>query len=136
MFKVIFSILSLLVGYGIYAQGQPTIELNRERLSKDPRFKKNSFVLPNSINPKDLNQNKVIPVSPDLPVDTARYSHSTAKGMVYLLPGSNMPMLKPSTGLQVMPGTSEIINPFIPQAGQIPNGIQPRVMIFEKPPGK
>lgn len=136
MFKTIFSILSLLVGYGIYAQGQPTIELNQEKLSKDPRFKKKTFELPNSINPKDINPGNRISVGPDLPQDTARYSHSTANGKVYILSGSNMPMLKPSTGLQVMPGTSEIINPFIPQAGQIPNGIQPRVMIFEKPPVK
>lgn len=48
MFKVIFSILSLLVGYGIYAQGKPTIELNREKLSKDPRLKKKTFELPKS----------------------------------------------------------------------------------------
>lgn len=136
MFKVIFSILSLLVSYGIFSQGQPTIELNQERLSKKSAVQKKSYGSPNLINPKNLNQNKGITVSPELPVDTARYSHSTSNGMVYLLPGSNMPMLKPSTGLQVMPGTSEMINPFIPQAGQIPNGIQPRVMVFEKPAGK
>jgi hypothetical protein len=136
MFKTIFSILSLLVGYGIYAQGQPTIELNQEKLSKDSRFKKKTFELPKFSNLQIEDVLKELNGVQDLPKDTAIYSHSTPNGMVYILPGSNMPMLKPSTGLQVMPGTSEIINPFIPQAGQIPNGIQPRVMIFEKPPVK
>jgi hypothetical protein len=136
MFKVIFSILSLLVGYGIYAQGQPTIELNRERLSKDPRFKKKTFEIPKSSNLQIEDVLKELNGIQDLPKDTAIYSHSTPNGMVYILPGSNMPMFKPNPGNQVMPGTAEIKNPFIPQAGQIPNGIQPRVMIFEKPPGK
>jgi len=117
MFKVTFSMLSLLVCYGLYSQGQPTIKLNQNRLSKKSPIQKNALGLPNFTNPKHLDQNKSISASPELPVDTARYSHSTTNGMVYLLPGSNMPMFKPSTGLYVMPGTAEIKNPFIPQAG-------------------
>lgn len=136
MLKFIIAAFGILFCSGIYGQGQPTIELIPEKLSKNSPLKKKSFASPNFNNPRDFNLNQSNSVSSDLPKDTARYSHSTAKGMVYLLPGSNMPMFKPNPGNQVMPGTGEIKNPFIPQAGQIPNGIQPRVMIFEKPAGK
>jgi hypothetical protein len=136
MLKIIIAAFGILFCSAIYGQGQPTIELNRERLSKDPHFKKKTFELPKSSNLQIEDVLKELNGIQDLPKDTAIYSHSTPNGMVYILPGGNMPMFKPNPGNQVMPGTAEIKNPFIPQAGQIPNGIQPRVMIFEKPPGK
>jgi hypothetical protein len=43
MLKIIIAAFGILFCSAIYGQGQPTIELNRERLSKDPRFKKKTF---------------------------------------------------------------------------------------------
>jgi hypothetical protein len=54
--------------------------------------------------------------------------------MVYILPLDNMPMLKPGPVNQVMPGTSGNEWQFIPKQSSIPNGLQPRGMVFEKPP--
>jgi hypothetical protein len=134
MVKITFQLICLLASLGLYAQGEPLIRVNPEKLFKDSPLQKKPLALPKSSSGSKEIFREVNPGGPVFYPDTARYSHATPYGLVYILPESNMPMLKPYTNNQPMPGTADNEGQFNTKEGSIPNGLQLRGKIFEKPP--
>lgn len=69
--------------------------------------------------------------------DTARYSHRTSKGNVYILPQDNMPCLVPDkqnvAAIPNLPSEKYLPNPSLPSLNNMPNAFGQRQLIFEKP---
>lgn len=135
MIRISSIIISLFFCGELFSQGNPTIKPNPEKIFKDSQLNKKSFVMPQkSFNPNLENfQGKGNINIPIYRTDTLKYSHESSLGLVYTLPESNMPLLKPHVGNQVMPGTSSNSYHFVPNQNGMPNGLPLRKFYFERP---
>ena len=119
---------------GLLAQGKPTIKVNPQKVFKDTSGVK-ALLEKRHLSPGNINQLKQLLQQRGINSVLLQPVDENHLGLVYTLPQDNMPMLKPHTNNVEIPGGT-VVQPPIPQNGQLPNALNVQPYQFAPMPKK
>lgn len=123
-----------LLSGSLLAQGKPTIKVNPQKIFKDTSTVK-ALWEKRHLSPGNIKQLKQLLQQQGISPQVLQPVADNDLGVVYTLPQDNMPMLKPHTNNVEIPGGA-VVQPPLPQNGQMPNALNTQPYLFAPVPKK